>query len=114
MSAPDRPTFVNRNAIFADSAAMRTSHAAAMTAPAPATVPFNAPTIGRRHCRSARMRSHVSRVNSSSPAASRANSAPMMSSTSPPEQNARPAPVMITARTPGSPSSVRKASRSSR
>ncbi len=49
MSAPDRPTFTNKNAIFADSAAIRTSLAAAITAPAPATVPFRAATIGRRH-----------------------------------------------------------------
>ena len=95
------------------SAAMRMSQAAAITAPAPATVPLSAATTGRRHCRIARMRSPVSRVNSSSPAASRANSAPMMSSTSPPEQKARPLPVMTIARTPGSVSSARKVSRSS-
>ena len=113
MSAPARPTREKRNAILALSAAMRMSLAAAITAPAPATVPLSAATTGRRHCRMDRMRSPVSRVNSSSPAASREKSAPMMSSTSPPVQKARPAPVMMTARTPGSVSSARKVSRSS-
>ena len=55
------------NAIFADAAAMRTSHAAAITAPAPAVVPLRAATTGRRHCRMARTRSHVILVNSSRP-----------------------------------------------
>ena len=48
MSAPERPTLVKRKAIFAASAAMRRSQAEAITAPAPATVPLSAPTIGRR------------------------------------------------------------------
>src|SRR5213076_3296894 len=72
MSAPESPTLVKRNAIFADSAATRMSHAAAITAPAPATVPFSAPTIGRRQRRMARMRSQVSRVKSCSTGAGRA------------------------------------------
>ncbi len=85
----------------------------AITAPAPATVPFRAPITGRRHARMARTTSHVMRVNSSSPRKSRAKSAPMMSSTSPPEQNARPAPVMTTTRTPSSSDSAVNARRSS-
>ena len=113
MSAPESPTRTNRNAIFADSAAIRKSQAAAITAPAPATVPFRAATIGRRQRRMLRMTSHVMRVNSRSPRASREKSAPMMSSTSPPEQNPRPAPVKTIARTPGSESSARNVSRSS-
>ena len=47
MSAPERPTLLKRNAILAVSAAMRMSQAAAITAPAPATVPFSAATTGR-------------------------------------------------------------------
>ena len=113
MSAPERPTRTNRNAIFADSAATRMSQAVAITAPAPATVPLSAAITGRRQRRMLRITSQVMRVNSRSPAASRANRAPMMSSTSPPEQNARPAPVSTMARTPGSVSSARKVSRSS-
>ena len=113
MSAPARPTREKRKAILALSAAIRMSLAAAITAPAPATVPLSAATTGRRHWRMERMRSPVRRVNSSRPAASLENSAPMMSSTSPPLQKARPVPVMMTARTPGSVSSARKASRSS-
>ena len=113
MSAPESPTRVNRYAIRADSAAIRTSHAVAMTAPAPATVPLSAPITGCRHCRIAAIRSHVIRVNSSSPSKSRSKSAPMMSSTSPPLQNPLPAPVITTARTSGSPSSARNVFRSS-
>ena len=113
MSAPVRPTREKRKAILALSAAIRMSLAAAITAPAPATVPLSAATTGRRHWRMERMRSPVRRVNSSSPAASLENSAPMMSSTSPPVQKARPVPVMMTARTPGSVSRARKVSLSS-
>ena len=102
MSAPDRPTLVNRNAIRADTAAIRMSQAAAITAPAPAVVPFNAAITGRRHCRIASTRSHVIRVHSSSSRYSRPIRRPMMSRTSPPEQNAFPVPVITTARTPGS------------
>ena len=51
MSAPESPTRVNRYAIRADSAAILTSHAVAMTAPAPATVPLSAATTGCRHRR---------------------------------------------------------------
>ena len=54
MSAPDSPTRVNRYAIRADSAAIRTSHAVAITAPAPATVPLSAATTGCRHWRNRR------------------------------------------------------------
>ena len=71
MSAPERPTLVNRKAIFALAAAIRMSQAAAITAPAPATVPFSAPTIGRRQAIIDRMSAPVARVNSSSPRASR-------------------------------------------
>jgi hypothetical protein len=68
MSAPARPTFVKRKAIFADSAAIRMSHAAAITAPAPATRPLSPATTGRRQCRIALMSAPVARVKARSPA----------------------------------------------
>src|SRR6185503_1514831 len=113
MSAPDSPTRTKRNAIFAVSDATRMSHAEAITAPAPATVPFNAAITGFRHRRMFRIRSQVMSVKRRRPAASSEKSAPMMSSTSPPEQKARPAPVSTTARTAGSLSTAGKRSRSS-
>src|SRR2546426_4496 len=93
MSAPESPTRTNRNAIFAVSDATRRSQAEAITAPAPATVPFSAAITGFRQRRMFRIRSQVMSVKRRSPAASRAKSAPMMSSTSPPEQKALPAPA---------------------
>ena len=104
---------MKRKAILALGAAMRMSQAAAMTAPAPATVPLRAPTIGRRQAIIERMSAPVARVNSRRPRASVSNSLPMISSTSPPEQKARPAPVSRIARTPGSVSSASKVSLSS-
>ena len=67
MSAPERPTLVKRKAIFAFSEAIRRSQALAMTAPAPATRPFKAPTTGRRQRRMARTSAPVTRVKSSRP-----------------------------------------------
>ena len=85
-----------------------------MAAPAPAVVPFSAATIGAGSARMARISSQVMRVNSSSAAASRPSSGPMISRTSPPVQKARPSPVMTTARTAGRAASARKVSVSSR
>jgi hypothetical protein len=99
MSAPDKPTLVNRNAILAVSAATRTSAAAAITAPAPHVVPLSAATIGFSSVRMFSIKSHVMRVNANSSASGTSNSLPMMSLTSPPEQNARPLPVISTLRT---------------
>jgi len=97
----------------ASSLATRTSHAAAMTAPAPQTVPFSAPTIGFSSRRMFSIRSQVMRVNASSSASETPNSRPMMSRTSPPEQNARPVPVITTARTESRVRSALNVSRSS-
>ena len=108
-----QPTLVNRNAIRASGQATRKSDASAMTLPAPATTPFSDATIGVWHSRIDRMRSQVSRVNSSSPSVSRPNSGPMMSLTSPPVQKAGSSPVITTARTARRASSARKVSRSS-
>ena len=113
MSAPARPTFTKRNAIFARSEATRTSEASAITDPAPAAIPFTAATIGFRKRRMFRIRSQVIRVNSTSPGMSRAKSSPMIEFTSPPEQNPRPSPVITTERTSGSFSRSRNRSRSS-
>ena len=99
MSAPAKPTFVKRNAKLAERATIRRSAASAITAPAPAAMPFTAAMIGSGHSRIPWTTAPVIRVNSSSPSASRERSGPMMSFTSPPEQNARPAPVTMTART---------------
>ena len=93
MSAPDRPTFVNRNAMRASSEAIRKSEASAITAPAPATSPLSDAMTGLRSRRILRTRSQVIRVNSSSPPALRERRGPMISFTSPPEQKARPVPV---------------------
>ena len=46
MSAPDKPTFTKRKAIFAAGVAMRMSEAKAMHAPAPAVVPFKEAMTG--------------------------------------------------------------------
>ena len=67
MSAPDRPTRVNRKAVLASGAARRRSLAMAMIAPAPAQTPSTAATIGCGQARIARTRSPVMRVNSSRP-----------------------------------------------
>src|SRR4029450_7776691 len=99
MSAPARPTFVNRNANRAERASTRRSAASAMTAPAPAATPFTAATIGSGHSRISRTTAPVMRVNSSSVRWSEPSSAPMISCTSPPEQKPRPAPVITSART---------------
>ena len=74
--------------------------------------------VERRHDRAAAMADGQDEIAGEAgeleqPAASRENSAPMMSSTSPPVQKARPVPVMMTARTPGSLSRARKVSLSS-
>ena len=54
MSAPHSPTFGKMKPNFAFAAAMRMSHAHAITAPAPTATPLIAPMIGRRHARIAR------------------------------------------------------------
>ena len=59
------------------------------------------------------MRAPVTRVNSSSPRASFANSSAMMPSTSPPEQKPRPLPVITTARASTQRSSERNVAASS-
>ena len=94
MSAPERPTFVNRNAIFARlggdaQVAGGGDHRARARHGAVQRRDDRPPAAPHRADRA----SPVMRVKSSRPCASRANSSPMMSSTSPPEQNARPAPV---------------------
>ena len=108
MSAPQRPTFGKTNPKRVSSLAMRTSHARAMTAPAPTAAPFTAAITGRRSARMDRMRSPVMRVNSNNPGMSRSKSFAMMSWRSPPEQKALPAPVITTARTSGWRSSAGK------
>ena len=65
MSAPVRPTFVNRKEIFADGAATRRSEASAMTAPAPATAPWSEAITGCGQRRMFRTRAHVIRVKES-------------------------------------------------
>ncbi len=99
MSAPHRPTFVNRNAIFALSAPMRRSAAAAITAPAPQVVPLSEARIGFSSLRMFSISLQVMRVKACTSATGTSNSRPMMSSTSPPVQKARPVPVITTQRT---------------
>ena len=60
MSAPVRPTFVKRNANFAESAITRRSLASAITAPAPAAVPLTAAITGLSRRRRFSMTSPVS------------------------------------------------------
>ena len=112
MSAPAKPTLVNRNANDADAASSRKSLASAITEPAPAAIPLTAAITGSGHSRSAFTTAPVIRVNSSSCAAAIFCSSPMISSTSPPEQNPRPCPVMTTTR--ASPRCGSSASRSRR
>src|SRR5258708_17822188 len=52
--------------IFAFAAAIRRSHAHAMTAPAPTAMPLIAPMIGRRQARIASINRPVARVNATS------------------------------------------------
>ena len=99
MSAPHNPTLVNRNAIFAELAAMRRSAAAAITAPAPQVVPLSEARIGFSSVRMFAINLQVKRVNACTSASGTSNKRPMMSFTSPPEQKARPVPVITTART---------------
>ena len=70
MSAPERPTRVNRNANDAERARRRKSLASAITEPAPAATPLIAAMTGSGHSRSALTTAPVIRVNSSSSAAS--------------------------------------------
>ena len=99
MSPPDRPTLVNRNANRAAGVATRKSAASAITAPAPAAIPWSAAMMGTGHSRMPRMTSPVIRVKASSWSWPIRRVAPMISLTSPPEQNARPAPRSTSART---------------
>ena len=62
MSAPARPTRVNRNAVFASGVASRISEAIARIAPAPAQTPSTAAMIGCGQWRIALTRSPVMRV----------------------------------------------------
>ena len=75
MSAPDRPTRVNRKAVLASGAARRRSLAMAMIAPAPAQTPSTAAMIGCGQARIARTRSPVMRVKSQQAAFSPSSSA---------------------------------------
>ncbi len=114
MSAPASPTFVNRNAIFAERAASRKSEASAITAPAPAATPFRTASTGCGARRMALIRAHVMRVNARSSGPVILRSGPMMSSTSPPEQKPEPSPVIEIARTSFRPGMDSKSSVSSR
>ena len=105
---------MKRKAILAVSAAIRTSAAAARTAPAPQVVPFSDATIGFSSRRMFPMSSQVMRVKALTCASDASSSLPMMSRTSPPEQNARPVPVRTTARTESRSSSAANVSVSSR
>jgi hypothetical protein len=100
MSAPARPTLVNRNWNEAERASRRKSAARAMTAPAPAATPLTAATTGSGSSRRPRTTAPVMRVNSSSSRVPIAWSGPMMSRTSPPEQKPRPLPVSTSTRGP--------------
>ena len=99
MSAPDKPTLVKRKAILALGAAMRTSAAAAITAPAPHAKPFTPHTIGFSRRSMFAIKSQVMRVKACTCAASASSKRAMMSFWSPPEQKARPVPVSSTERT---------------
>ena len=99
MSPPDSPTLVNRNAKRPDSVTTRKSDARAITAPAPAAMPWIALMIGIGHSRMARIASPVIFVNRIRSRGSIVMSSPMISLTSPPAQNALPSPRMTSART---------------
>ena len=99
MSAPARPTRVNRNAVLAPGVPSRMSQASAIMAPAPAQMPSMAPMTGCGQSRMALIRSPVMRVKASSSGMVMRVSGPMISCTSPPEQKLPPAPVTTTALT---------------
>lgn len=86
MSAPARPTRVNRNAVLACAVPRRMSEASAIIAPAPAQMPSTALTTGCGQARMALTRSPVMRVKSSSSGMVMRVRGPMISCTSPPEQ----------------------------
>ncbi|KAG0916435.1 hypothetical protein G6F31_021354 [Rhizopus arrhizus] len=86
MSAPARPTRVNRKAVRAAGVPRRMSDASATIAPAPAQTPSTAATMGCGQARMALTRSPVMRVKSSSSGMVILVSGPMISCTSPPEQ----------------------------
>ena len=118
MSAPESPTFTNRNATLLRAVPTRMSLAMASMAPAPTQMPSTAATMGCGQARIDFTRSPVIRVNASSPSWSAAlrirTRGPMMSCTSPPLQKLPPAPVSTTARTSRTRCRARKVSVSSR
>ena len=113
MSAPARPTRVNRKAVRAAGVARRKSAAIAKMAPAPAQMPSTAATIGCGQARIALTTSPVMRVKASSSGIGIFVSGSMISNTSPPEQKLPPAPVITTVRTSDDWCRARNRSRSS-
>ena len=99
MSAPARPTRVNRKAVLVAAVPSRMSQARAIMAPAPAQMPSMAPITGCGQLRMVLTRLPVMRVNSSNSGMLIFVSGPMISCTSPPEQKLPPAPVTTTALT---------------
>ena len=97
MSAPARPTRVNKNAVFAFGVPRRISLANAIIAPAPAQIPSTAAITGCGHVFMALTKSPVMRVKASNSGIVILVSGPMISWTSPPEQKLPPSPEMITA-----------------
>src|SRR5438874_5367658 len=79
MSPPDRPTLVNRKANLAAGVHTRKSAASAITAPAPAAMPWTAAMTGTGQSRISRMTSPLIRVKASSPSGDMASVAPMIS-----------------------------------
>ena len=96
MSAPAKPTRVNKKAVLACAVPKRISAASAIIAPAPAQIPSTAAMMGCGHKRMALINSPVMRVNSSISGMLILVSGPMISCTSPPEQKLPPAPVSTT------------------
>ncbi len=97
MSAPARPTRVNRKAVLVRGVPRRRSDASAIMAPAPAHTPSMAATMGCGQARMAATSAPVMRVKASSSGMVMVVSGPMISCTSPPEQKLPPAPVSTTA-----------------
>jgi hypothetical protein len=113
MSAPARPTRVNRKAVRVSGVPRRKSAARAIIAPAPAQMPGMAQMMGCGARRIAFTRSPVRRVKRSSSGIAIFVSGSMISKTSPPEQKLPPSPVTITVRTSSAWARSRKRSRSS-
>ena len=97
MSAPARPTRVNKKAVLAFGVPRRKSAASAIIAPAPAQMPSVAAITGCGQVLIALTKSPVMRVNASNSGIVILVSGPIISWTSPPEQKLPPSPEMITA-----------------